>query len=177
MVEAKNIFITGAQGVGKSTLLKKVIKNIDCIIGGFMQEKIFTERSTRFNVVPLCDHKKSYTIGVYDRKKASMVIDINSFNIISEDILQKSFNSSELIVLDELGFMEEDSKLFKSSVLKILSSNKPVLGVLKDCDTNFINKIKIRKDVQVIKIDKANRDFMEGEILSILENNHVNLRK
>lgn len=177
MLEVKNVFITGAQGVGKSTLLKKVIENIDCTIGGFMQEKIFTNSSTRFIVVPLCDHKKSYTIGVYDRKKASMDIDINCFDIISEDILQKSFNSSELIVLDELGFMEEGSNLFKSSVLKILSSNKPVLGVLKECDTDFIHKIKMRKDVQVIKIDKVNRDFMEGEILRTLEGNHVNLRK
>lgn len=42
MVDVTNIFITGEIGIGKSTLVKKVIKNLDCIIGGFMQEKIFT---------------------------------------------------------------------------------------------------------------------------------------
>ncbi|WML37687.1 nucleoside-triphosphatase [Clostridium sp. OS1-26] len=36
----KNIFITGKRGVGKSTLLKKIIEEVDCSIGGFVQEKL-----------------------------------------------------------------------------------------------------------------------------------------
>jgi len=37
----KNIFITGEKGIGKSTILEKIIKNVDCSIGGFIQEKIY----------------------------------------------------------------------------------------------------------------------------------------
>jgi len=171
----KNIFITGEKGIGKSTILEKIIKNVDCSIGGFIQEKIFTEKTTRFNVISLYNLKDSYIIGIYDKEKEVLNSDINVFNAISEDILLKSLGDRELIILDELGFMEENAELFKDTIIKILNSDTPVLGVLKECDTNFIRKIKMREDVQVIRIDENNRNSMEDKILEILESNNVEL--
>lgn len=171
----KNLFITGKKGIGKSTLLKKIIENIDCSIGGFIQEKKITEETTCFNVISLYNLKDSYTIGIYDRKKEELYSDINIFNVISEEILLKSLCNRELIALDELGFMEENVVLFKDTIFKILNSDKPVIGVLKECNTNFIQEIKMREDVQVIVIDENNRNFMEDKILQILENNDVKL--
>lgn len=171
----KNIFITGERGIGKSTLLNKVIKNIDCSIGGFIQEKIFTDKTTSFNVISLYNLKDSFNIGIYDSEKEVLHSDVSVFNIISEEILLKSLSNRELIILDELGFMEENSALFKDTIIKILNSDTPVLGVLKKCDTNFIQKIKMREDVQVIRIDENNRNYMEDRILDILESNNLKL--
>lgn len=164
----RNVFITGERGIGKSTLLKKIIKNIDCTLGGFIQEKEFTDEKISYKIISLYNTEESYTIGIYDKKKASLYTDMNIFNIVSKEILQRSLNSRDLIILDELGFMEENSEVFKNSVLKILDGDKPVLGVLKECDTNFIRRIKMRKDVQVIRIDEINRNSMEKEIIKVL---------
>jgi nucleoside-triphosphatase len=171
----KNIFITGERGIGKSTLLNKVIKNVDCSIGGFIQEKKFTDKTTCFNVISLYNLKDSYTIGIYHKEKDILYSDMNVFNIISKNILLKSLDNTELIILDELGFMEESSPLFKDIIIKILDSDTPVLGVLKECDTNFIQQIKMRKDVEVIRIDENNRNYMEDRILDILESNNIRL--
>ena len=171
----KNIFITGEKGIGKSSLLEKIVKNIDCSIGGFIQEKIFTEETTSFNVISLYDSKNSYIIGFYDRKKSVLHSDMSVFNDISREVLLKSLCNRDLIILDELGFIEENAELFKDTIFKILNSDKPVLGVLKECNGNFIQKIKMREDVQVIRINENNRNFIEAEILQILQNNDVKL--
>lgn len=171
----KNIFITGERGIGKSTLLEKIIKNVDCSIGGFIQEKIFTDKTTCFNVVSLYNLKDSYTIGIYHREKDVLYSDMNVFNIISKNILLKSLGDRKLIILDELGFMEENSPLFKDTIIKILNCDIPVLGVLKECDTNFIQQIKMREDVNVIRINENNRNSMEDKILHMLKINNVNL--
>lgn len=167
----KNIFITGKKGVGKSTLLKKIIEEIDCSIGGFVEEKLLGKELYFFNVISLYDLNDIYIIGSYDVKKKSLHPLIENFNIISENILLKSLYHRELIVLDELGFLEEGSELFKETIYKILDSNKPVLGVLKECNTDFINKIKSRNDVHIIKIDEDNRNLMKDEILELLQSN------
>jgi nucleoside-triphosphatase len=173
----KKIFFTGEKGIGKSTLLKKIIKNIDCSIGGFIQEKEFTEETKIFKVISLYNLKDSYSIGIYDIKKDVLYSDTNIFNVISEEILLKSLFNRELIVLDELGFMEENVALFKDTIFKILNSDKPVIGVLKECNGNFVQEIANRQDVQVIRIDENNRDLMENKILHILQNNNVKLKE
>ncbi|AKA69598.1 nucleoside-triphosphatase [Clostridium scatologenes] len=173
----KKIFITGERGIGKSTLLKKIIKNVDCSIGGFIQEKEFMGESKRFKVNSLYNLEESYTIGVYDAEKRELHSDMNMFNIISQDILLKSLDNRELIVLDELGFMEEKAPLFKETVFKILNSDKAVIGVLKECDGNFVQKIAKREDVQVFKIDENNRDSIEYKVLQMLQNNNVRLKE
>lgn len=173
----KKIFFTGERGIGKSTLLKKIIKNVDCSIGGFIQEKEFIGETKKFKVNSLYNLEENYTIGVYDAEKHELHSDMNMFNVISQDILLKSLDNRELIVLDELGFMEEKAPLFKDTVFKILNSGKPVIGVLKECDGDFVQKIAKREDVQVFKIDESNRDSMEDKIFQMLQNNNVKLKK
>lgn len=167
-IKNEKVFLTGERGIGKSTVLNKVIQNINCSLGGFIQDKELNGDKTIFKVISLYNPFKTYIIGIYHIKKAFLYKDINAFNMISREILDKSFNSRKLIILDELGFMEEDSECFKKSVFKILDSNTPVLGVLKECDSNFVRTIKNRNDVQVIKIDKMNRDTIHEEIIKLL---------
>lgn len=99
------------------------------------------------------------------------------FNVIANDVLLKSLYNRDLVVLDELGFMEENVSLFKDTIFKILNSDKPVIGVLRECDGDFVQKIAKREDVQVIRIDENNRNFMEGKILRTLQENNVRLKK
>ncbi|AGY78027.1 MULTISPECIES: nucleoside-triphosphatase [Clostridium] len=173
----KKIFFTGEKGIGKSKLLEKVIKNIDCSIGGFIQEKEFTEGVKIFKVISLYNSDDNYIIGRYDIKKEKMYIDMDIFNVIANDVLLKSLYNRDLVVLDELGFMEENVSLFKDTIFKILNSDKPVIGVLRECDGDFVQKIAKREDVQVIRIDENNRNFMEGKILRTLQENNVRLKK
>lgn len=44
--------------------------------------------------------------------------------------------------------------------MNALDSNKIVLGVLKDFNGDFINKIKKRKDVIIFRVTKENRNIL-----------------
>lgn len=64
----------------------------------------------------------------------------------------------DLIVMDELGFFENNAVLFQEKVLEILDSDTPVLGVLKKKETPFLNSIRCRNDVSIFVVNKGSRD-------------------
>nr|WP_279289913.1 nucleoside-triphosphatase [Clostridium botulinum] len=82
------------------------------------------------------------------------------------EILNTSLTNSDLIILDEIGFLEENAEKFKSSVRNILNSNKVVLGVLKEFDSPFLNEIRSRKDITLLNVTLKNRDYITNHILS-----------
>ena len=77
-------------------------------------------------------------------------------------ILESALNSnSELILIDELGFFENDAEGFKSKIKEVIESDMRTIGVLKKKDTEFLNFIKSRADVMIIEVDKVNREGIE----------------
>ncbi|CCJ33992.1 nucleoside-triphosphatase [Caloramator australicus] len=47
----KNIFLTGEKGIGKSTLLFKILNLLDCSIGGYYEKKIPCEDGIKFDMI------------------------------------------------------------------------------------------------------------------------------
>ncbi|WP_276571852.1 nucleoside-triphosphatase [Desulfonema magnum] len=66
----------------------------------------------------------------------------------------------ELVVIDEIGKMECFSPLFKNTLITILDSDHFVIGSIALKGDSFIEKIKSRGDVSVIKISEKNRDTL-----------------
>jgi len=63
-----------------------------------------------------------------------------------------------LVVIDEIGKMECLSPLFRETVVRILDSIHPVVGSVPLKGGPFIQQIKERKDVLLIKVSENNRD-------------------
>jgi nucleoside-triphosphatase THEP1 len=75
-----------------------------------------------------------------------------------------------IVVLDELGVMEEYAPLFQQAVHETLDrrGNCLVLGVLRLCDGAFVNSVKNRGDVCVYTVTPANRDALLDEIAPLI---------
>lgn len=164
-----NLFLTGEKGIGKSTIIKDIIERINISIGGYITERSVQGDIDTFTTKSLNDLVEENVIANVNTRDKTKEIFTDSFEIGLKSVLHNSLKNRDLIVMDELGVMENDLRIFKSKVYEILDSNKPVLGVLKDCDCQFLNQIRDRRDVRVVRITRENRDTILDEIVQILK--------
>jgi len=167
-----NILISGYPGVGKTTLIRKIIKNMDCKIDGFFtEEKIEAGKRTGFfitdfhenrEILAHLDLKSPYRVGYYG-------VNVKSFETIGIPALERSLENADLIVIDEIGKMEMFSEKFCTMLEKVFASGKPLLTTIKAIDCELTVKLKARADVLVFHLTKENRDKMEDIIQKEIE--------
>ncbi|GFN34747.1 nucleoside-triphosphatase [Tepidimicrobium xylanilyticum] len=164
-----NLFLTGRIGIGKSTILKKVLNNIDLSIGGYITERIYEGYYRRYIAKSVKNPNEQYTIVRSDSRDNSKIWFPEAFEKGLAPLLDKSLKSDDIIVLDELGSSEKNIDVFTSKIFELLDSQKIVFGVLKDEDCEFLNNIRNRKDVMIIRITEGNRDHIWQEIINTLK--------
>jgi nucleoside-triphosphatase THEP1 len=64
----------------------------------------------------------------------------------------------QIVVVDEIGKMECFSRLFKETLLKVLSADNLVIGSVAIKGDRFIQSIKQRDDVSLVSITEKTRD-------------------
>lgn len=160
----KNIFLTGEKQVGKSTIIYNIIKSLDLKLGGYITEREDKNGTRLFTVVSLANRQEKYPIAKVYRNGLEKKIYKENFKYYIPNMLDRHLKNSHLIVLDELGFMENKIRPFTLKVYEILDSEKFVFGVLKAYDCEFLNQIKSRDDVELIEVTKSNRNTI-GEYL------------
>lgn len=168
----KNLLITGLPGVGKTTLIKKLVEALKRYQPvGFYTEEI-REKGERkgFGLISLegkrsllshKDIRSPYQVGQYK-------VDVEGF----EDFLHSIpfFNRrTHLIVIDEIGKMECLSDWFKKLLKEILDYEKWVIATIALKGSGLIAEVKEREDVQLFEITKKNRDTLFSEILKEIE--------
>lgn len=175
MRNIKNVFLYGSSGVGKSTIINKIVNSVSCSIGGFKEEHILNGEEKIFNIISMLDGEIKGTIGEFKYIDGSykLISMDRTFNVQGVDILMNSLNK-DLIIMDELGRLEDRAEEFKAMVNKVLNSNKVVLGVIKPFDTRFLKEIKSREDVVTIEVTLSNREYIEDEIKEILKKSNIN---
>jgi len=161
-----NILLTGRPGIGKTTLIKKLIDVTSLSKGGFYTEEI-REGGKRvgFSLMTL-DGKKStlasikikspYRVGKYS-------VDVDGFEAIGVEAIRKAMPTKELIIIDEIGKMELFSKKFRDVVIQALNTGR-VVATIKKGRSGFIDKIKSRRDVRLLEVNLENRDTLLSEV-------------
>ncbi len=164
----KKILITGLPRSGKSTILEKVINEID-------NKKGFITREVRAN-----GERTGFEIVTDDgRKKMLSSIDFNSLHKVSryfvdvdgldEMVATLMDYGKELLYIDEIGQMELFSENFKELVTNYLDSDNVFIAtVSKVYEDDFIRRIKSRKDVLLYEITPENREEKLIEIKDYL---------
>lgn len=166
-----NIFLTGEKQAGKSTVIKKALRGINCRLSGFytVREKELMgdwsvhvlkagsdETPSKENLLfyPTRDNKKVYR-----------------FDTLAVDTMADAGNAN-LVIMDEIGFGEDSAEAFQKRVREILDSEIPVLGVLQKNNGRhpyrFAGEIASRPDVKVIEVNVSSRDSLVGYIKKVL---------
>ena len=164
--------ITGPRGVGKSTLIRRVIAELGCPVFGFETKKedaledellgspvyIYDvgeeRRQSEENLVGYCKNKHLGTMkAAFDRYAPK---------------LRAPIPAGHAVLLDELGFMESASEEFCSAVLSLLDGNAPVIAAVKDKSTPFLDAVKSHPKGKLFCISEENRDVLFSEVLDFL---------
>jgi len=98
------------------------------------------------------------------------------FEEMGISLLREAFRRREedraVLIMDELGFFENMAPRFRDKVLACLDQEEiPVLGVVKQKDTPFLESARNHRNVQVIPVTPENRDTLPGRIAALLEEN------
>jgi len=164
----KNLLITGPPGCGKTTLVRKIVRDFgDLPMTGFYTEEIREgKQRVGFAMVGLDGRR-----GVLSHVKVSgphrvgrYGVDIAAFESFLHD-LGMTNPALRLVVIDEIGKMECISDLFRKLVIEYLDSPVPLLATIAMRGTPPIDKIKVRQDVNLISIGHENRDEKFQEVL------------
>jgi len=164
-----NILLTGEPRSGKSTLLEKVVSEIDNKFGFLTREiregdqRVGFEVVTQDNQTLLLAHKdikSEYRVSRYG-------VDVDAFNeFIGPHFNFKKGNS---LYLDEIGEMQLFAPKFRQLVSRYLNSKNHLVATLSQVYSSFYTDlIKNRSDVQLIEITPQNRDDKYREVKELL---------
>jgi nucleoside-triphosphatase len=156
-----NTLITGKPGVGKTTLVQKIIKRMGSVnMAGFCTSEI---RSTgpRLGFVlqgpdggrrtlAHVEIDSRHRVGKYGVDKDGFEEFLATLDLLSPD--------AELIVIDEIGKMELFSNRFRNLVCDALNADKQLLATIPLKGNDFIRQIKQRLDIHLLEVTHANRD-------------------
>ena len=163
-----NVIITGAPGIGKTTLIKHLIRDLTpVIIRGFYKEAILENDVVKGYRMITARFDEQIIAHIYfegPEKFENFGINIDGLNKLVERELNIS-NGAELFIVDEIGRMECLSHSFCHSIQKILDSNIPMIASVGQILTSELKAIKSRKDISVIQVTQKNRETLWKNIL------------
>ena len=168
-----HIFLQGPKRIGKSTVIRRTLEimlaDMPLRLGGF-----FTWNGGRDDpyvyIRPACDSGKEerYRIASYDFVKGGLTANIAAFELEGVQLLRER-TDADLIIMDELGFLESDAPAFKQAVLDVLDECVPVFGVLRLGDVEWHKEIKRNPSVALYDINFDNRDDLPQELAEALK--------
>jgi len=166
-----NILITGSPGVGKTTLIKRVLKELRCDASGFYTEEM-REGGIRkgFKIITL-DGKEGVLahVGIKSPFRVSKYgVDVNEFERVGVSALEDAIRGGKVIVIDEIGKMELFSQRFKGAVKAALDAPSLVLATMGKISSPWFREIKGREDVCLLEVTFKNRVGMVAEITDLI---------
>ena len=165
----KNILLEGNPGAGKTTLLQTIAERISYLsVGGFYTEEVREQggrvgfRVETFNGQSGILSHIAYETGP---RVAKYRVDVSAFEEIGVNGLEKAFQVSDIIMIDEIGKMELFSTRFKEIVLRCFDSTKPVIATVMSHPNLFVDRLKARPDVQLFTVSFENRNELGKKII------------
>lgn len=170
MLPARNLFLTGTPGVGKTTVIQKTIQRLSVPATGFYTREIREgSRRVGFSITTL-DGKEGMLAHVRARGK----FNVGRYTVNLRDIEDLAVpaitpkSPQQLIVIDEVGKMECFCEAFRNALIAALDAPNALLGTIAAKGTNFIETIKHRNDLTILDVNMHNRDALPEKLAALL---------
>ncbi len=163
------IAITGRPGVGKSTVIAKVVEELDANVSGIQCSEIRSEgKRVGFKIQDLATGRAGVLSHVECSGPAVGKYHVNLADLddIGTNAIKKAANC-DLMVIDEIGPMELKSRHFVSAVEHVLDLDQDMLVVLHHSSRHSLAR-RIREEFRIITVNEQNRDGLAGIITSCL---------
>jgi nucleoside-triphosphatase len=169
MADVKNLLITGNPGVGKTTVVIWLAKNLaeyhptgfitrEMREGGVRKGFLLVSCSGLKRVLSHVEFNSQFQVGKYKIDQSGFEEFLKEIHITEE--------GNDLVMIDEIGKMECFSGLFRTSVLRLLDSDQPFIATIGKKGTPFMEAVKIRSDVKLVEVTLRNRESIRNELLA-----------
>jgi nucleoside-triphosphatase len=168
-----NLLIMGRPGVGKTTLVERVIEQLrgSLRLAGFTtaEERDPSGQRTGFRVVTVEGKQAELA-----RAGLRSTVHVGRYGVNPEAferlvLPELTRRDVDLIVIDEIGKMECASERFRHAVEDGLDASVNVLATLGSAPLPFFLALRERPDVEVLTLTEHNRDAMVAELCSRLK--------
>jgi nucleoside-triphosphatase len=166
-----HIFLQGPRNSGKSTVIHRMLDILmaqgSLKLGGF-----FTWRGGADNPhiyirpAEVGREREIYRLASYD-KANGLSCDIQVFEQIGVSLLAESAGA-DLLIMDELGYLESHAAAFLQAVFSVLAGNTPVLGVLRQGDIPWHREIRDNPRAVLYEVDEKNRDTLPRQLAELI---------
>lgn len=165
--------IVGDRGVGKSTLIRRVLETLNCPIFGFETKKEEQlEDAVRGCPIYIYDAGKPHIqtpenlIGYH--KEADIAAITAAFDRYAPKLMTP-VPERAVVELDEVGFLEATSETFCQAVLQLLEGNCPVIAAVKNKNIPFLKTVREHPNAKCFYITVENREALYEEVLEFMK--------
>ena len=178
MLRKHVILLTGSPGIGKTTLISKIItilkeKAVD--VGGMITLER-REGGTRvgFEIIDLTNSRRAWLAHI-NQKQGPIIgkyrVNMENLNIIGAQAISDAVEKCDVVVVDEIGPMELLSDEFRKAIEKTLSCEKLFIATVhQKARDHIIDELKERYEAETIILTRENREIaLENIVCKIKE--------
>ena len=165
--------IVGDRGVGKSTLIRRILKELNRPVFGFETKKEeLLEEPLRGCPIYIYDAGKPHIrtpenlIGYHKERDIPAIT--AAFDRYAPRLLEV-VPEDAVVELDEIGFLEANAENFCHAVLHLLNGRNPVIAAVKNREHPFLDAVRNHPNARCFYITAENRDALYEEVLAFMK--------
>jgi len=168
-----NLLVTGKPGVGKTTLVERVLDQLrgSLRLAGFTTTELRRpgEQRLGFRILTVEGKQAELArVGLQSRVRVGRYgVNVEAFERLALPELAR--RDVDLIVIDEIGKMECASGRFRRAAEDALDAQVNTLATLGTGHLPFFQAVRERPDVELLTLTERNRDALVAELCARLQ--------
>jgi len=167
----KSLLLTGHPGIGKTTIIRKVVDALGDRGGGFYTEEI-TGPGGRHGIKLITLYGEEATIAHKDLKAPRYPrvgrygVDTAALDKVGVKALKRAIRRNRIVIVDQIGLMELHSRKFLDVLMGGFMGGAHIVGTIMSKPHPEADVFRYLSQVEIWEIDHRNRDAMHEHVLA-----------